>query len=361
MTRNVRVGLISTSWWAEMMYLPSVGSHPRGEIYAVCGRDQKRLRKIAKKYRIEKSFTDYREMIHECSLDAVIVASPDDLHFPMTMEALDAGLHVLCEKPLAINTQQAREMLEKAERAGVVHMILFTWRWMPAYRYLSELISEGYLGECFQSYMNFYVSSGRNIQEYKWQYDAKRSMGVISGLGSHMFDLSRWFLGDISKVNAHFSTFIKASRYNEEMAPTNDNATVGLQFKNHSQGVMQLSGIAYIGDGRFEQRIALHGTLGTLEANMIFAGKEKGIRLKGGRVPDESIKILSIPDRFMEGVDPNDLMDPFVRQSAGPRLFIDAILRGHSVSPDFHDGLEVQKIIDACIESDKRRAWAPVG
>ena len=343
-----------------MMYLPSVGSHPRGEISAVCGQDPKRLRSIAKKYQIEKTFTDYREMIDNGNLDAVIVASPDDLHFPMVMKALNTGLHVLCEKPLATNVQQAQVLLEKADQVGVVHMVLFTWRWMPAYQYLHKLISEGYLGECYQCYMSFFVSSGRNAQEYKWQYDAKRSTGIISGLGSHIFDLARWFLGDVSRVNANFSTFADSLRHNEGSSPTNDVASILLEFKNRSQGVIQVSGMAYLGDRRFEQRIVLHGSHGTLEAKMDFEGSEQGIRLKGGRISDGKIKILSIPDNFTTGIDSTGLMSPFVRQSAGPRAFIDAILHGHSVSPNFCDGLEVQKIIDACIESESCGTWIPV-
>lgn len=359
MTRKIRIGLISTSWWAEMIHIPSVKSHPSGEISAICGRDLKKLELIAAKYGIKRIYTDYQEMIHKGDIDAVIVASPDDMHYPMVLEALDAGRHVLCEKPLANNLKQAKEMLERAERAGVIHMLLFTWRWMPAYVYIRELISKGYIGELFQSYMNFYVGSGRNLQTYKWQYDSNRSLGIIGGLGSHMFDLSRFFIGDISAVFSHLSTFSIQSNP-EFKSPTNDTANVCVTFKNQSQGMIQLSGIAFVGDRHFEQRVVLHGTHGTIEADLFFSGHQQGIRLKGGRDRDARIMDLSIPNRLMNSAGDKNLMEPFMKQSAGPRLFIDAILQNKKVPPDFHDGVEVQKIIDACQKSDKSGIWVSV-
>ena len=139
MADKVRVGIIGTSWWAEAMYLPSLESHPSAEVVAVCGRNRERGEEIAEKYGISHVFTDYRELIKKADLDAVVVATPDDLHFPMTMNALAAGLHVLCEKPLASNSDQAEKMYEKAQATRVKHMVLFTWRWQPHFQYLKQL------------------------------------------------------------------------------------------------------------------------------------------------------------------------------------------------------------------------------
>lgn len=129
--QQIRVSIIGTSWWADMIYLPSLQAHPAAELAAIWGRNRERAEALAASYNIAGIFGDYRRMIDEANLDAIIVATPDDVHFPMTMAALGAGLHVLCEKPLALNAAQAREMYEKAEAAGVRHMFLFTWRWLP--------------------------------------------------------------------------------------------------------------------------------------------------------------------------------------------------------------------------------------
>jgi predicted dehydrogenase len=122
MPDTVRVGVVGTSWWADLMHLPNLKSHPRAQLRAICGRSRIRAQELATKYAIPQVFTDYHDLISHGNLQALIVATPDDLHYPITMAALDAGLHVLCEKPLALTAIQARAMYEKAEAVGVKHI-----------------------------------------------------------------------------------------------------------------------------------------------------------------------------------------------------------------------------------------------
>src|SRR5689334_12113054 len=114
MKDKVKVGVIGTSWWVDLMYVPSFNSHPDARVVAICGRNAKRAREIAAKFGGATVFTDYRDLIAVDGVDAVVVAAPDDLHYPMTLAALDAGRHVLCEKPLAGNAEDAREMHRRA-------------------------------------------------------------------------------------------------------------------------------------------------------------------------------------------------------------------------------------------------------
>ncbi|GAG40971.1 unnamed protein product, partial [marine sediment metagenome] len=86
MSEQVRVGVIGTSWYTDVMHLPNLKSHPHTEIAAICGRNRDRAEEMAKKYEVPLVFTDYREMIEKGNLQAVVVAAPDDLHYPMTME-----------------------------------------------------------------------------------------------------------------------------------------------------------------------------------------------------------------------------------------------------------------------------------
>src|ERR1044071_6966169 len=124
MAGKVRVGGIGTSWWVDLMYVPSLLSHPGAEVVALCGRDAAKAAAIAGKFGAAKVFTDYRALIASGMCDAVVVATPDDSHAEFTMTAIDAGLHVLCEKPLAGNAADARKMQRRATEAGVVNMVL---------------------------------------------------------------------------------------------------------------------------------------------------------------------------------------------------------------------------------------------
>ncbi len=128
---KVKVGVIGTSWFADLMHLPILSNYDRVLLTAICGRNRERADEMAAKYGVPQTYTNYRQMIDEAQLDAVVVASPDDLHYEMVMVALDAGLHVLCEKPVALNADHAKSMYDKAEAAGVKHMVNFTYRGLP--------------------------------------------------------------------------------------------------------------------------------------------------------------------------------------------------------------------------------------
>ena len=135
MDDQIRVGIIGTSWYADRVHLPNLKSHAGAQIAAICGRNRARAQEMADKYAIPEVYTDYRQMLEQAGLDAVVIAAPDDLHYPMTMDALAGGLHVLCEKPMALSAQQAREMTEKAQAMGVKHMTFFAWRFEAYHRY----------------------------------------------------------------------------------------------------------------------------------------------------------------------------------------------------------------------------------
>src|SRR5689334_8856140 len=122
---TVRVGVVGTSLWADSMYLPALTKHPQAEIIAVCGRSPERTKTFAERWNVPKYYTDYRAMLDAGGLDALVIATTNDSHHPITLAALDAGLHVICEKPLALNYAQAREMADRAVTSGLKNMVPF--------------------------------------------------------------------------------------------------------------------------------------------------------------------------------------------------------------------------------------------
>jgi predicted dehydrogenase len=361
MTNKVRVGIIGTSGWTEAMFLASFKSHPAAEISAICGRNLERAQEMATKYQIPKVFTDYRELLEEGNLDAVVVATPDDLHYQMTMEALDFDLHILCEKPVALNAGHAREMYEKAEDKEVVHMVLFTWRWQPHFRYLKQLVDEEKIGRIINGSLYFLADFGLE-PVYRWRADGDRTNGVISDLGAHIIDFSRWYMGEITQVNAQLATFVEIPGIdNTSIHPTNDTAAVLLQFKNGAQGVIKASSITHGGDRGGTFGVHLYGDRGTLEADQIFFGPEAGAKLRGVRKGEERFDKIEIPDEFYKDITKNEVLDPYYKQPAGPRLFIDAILEDRQVEPNLFDGLKVQEVIDAALKSNQLGTWVELG
>jgi len=358
MIKKVRIGIVGTGGWAEHMYLPSLIVHPNVEIAAICGRRRDRAEDLARRYGVARVFTDYRELIDRGNLHALLVATPDDLHYPVVMHALDAGLHVLCEKPLANSADDASAMLAKAEATGVKHMILFIARWAPHFRHVRRLLADDYIGRAFAARFSFLAGFGRH-GEYMWRFDRERANGAVADLGSHMIDLARWYLGGIAKVSAHLATFVRRSATDGyPLDSTNDSALLTLEFAQGAHATIEVSAVANMGDRWAEQHLALHGAHGTLCVDVVLGGVERGVVIRGVRHPEVRFQTLPMPR------DPADEVEcPPVRAallpglslepSIAPRVFIDAIIHDREASPDFHDGLKVQEVVEAALASHR--------
>jgi len=348
----LRVGVVGTSWWADLVHLPSLTSHPSAEVVAIAGRDMERANAVAQKYAIPRVYADYRVMIERGGLDALVISAPDDMHHPIALAAIDAGLHVLCEKPLAMNAAQAREMLERAEAKRIKHMTFFTYRWMPQFQYLRQLLDAGYTGALYHA--AFIQLAGYARQpEYAWRFDARRANGVLADLGSHMIDLAHWLVGDIRRVCAHLSVNVARDGTPE---PANDAAALLLEFASGLQGVVHVSAVAHTGASGHIQQTRLHGAAGTLEAEP----HRSTTLLRGVRQGDVRAQSLATPPALWAGARPDIPYDVFMRGSAGPRQFVDAILHDRSITPSFYDGWKAQRVIDAALQSFRTGAWQSV-
>jgi predicted dehydrogenase len=356
MSEEVRVGVVGTSRYADFMHLPALKSHPQANLSAICGRNRARAEEMAKKYGITQVFSDYQEMIDRSELDALVVAAPEDLHYPITMAALKGGLHVLCEKPLASTAQQAKQMYDAAIRSGRKHMVFFTYRWSPVFQYVHRLIGEGFLGSCFYAGLRYNGGHGREAK-YAWRWDARRGLGALGDMGAHVIDLARWLIGDIVSVHAQLSTFVQRPGVEgQPLDPANDAALLSVVFRDGAMGALHASAVAHLGDRGQEMQIILHGEKGTLEAG--FNWKD-GYALWGATAAEKEIHPLPIPDDILGGVvDPKRL---FIEQPVGTRLFIDSIVNDQTVSPSFYDGLQAQEVIEAALRSYKTGAKVSIG
>jgi len=344
MTKALRVGIVGTGRWAEQMYLPTLRSHPGVQIAAICGRNRERAEQVARDHDIPRVFTDFRQIIEQGDLHAVLVTTPDDLHHPIVMRALVNGLHVLCEKPLANTAADAREMYEAAKAARVTHMVLFIWRWQPHFQYLKELIDRGYIGRCFHAHFAFLAGYGRG-GHYMWRFDPQRGNGILGDLGSHMIDFARWYFGDVAKVSAHLATFVERPGIDgRPQDSANDSAIVTLEFANGTHATIQVSAVAHTGDRWAEQHLALHGDAGTLYLDVSFHGAESGVVIRGAQRNEDRFHTLLVP-----GCESGPLVGP----SIVPGLFVDAIAEGRPAIPDFYDGFKVQEVIDAALQSHR--------
>lgn len=364
MAADLRFGMIGTSWYADSMHLPSLTSHPRAAVTAICGRTRSRADEIAANYNIPHVYTDYRDLIESGEVDAVVIATPDDTHHAMTLAAVDAGLHVICEKPLALTLAEAREMAQRADAAGVKHMTYFTLRWFQHTRWVKELLDEGAVGDCNHCRISYVHGNGLG-GDYRWRLDGDRANGILGDLGSHLIDLARWFNGEIVRVAAQLPTVVQRTHPDgRPVTPTNDACLLSVEYANGAVGTIHASSVAYTGGRGLEQHIVLYGDAGTVEADMNFGnfGSGSGVNMavrSAGR-PDGVFSDQPIPSHIWGSVTPETVDETFAHDSVGDRYFIDCVLNDQPVTPSLWDGVAAQAVIEAALESQRNGVWATV-
>ncbi|MCB9452844.1 MAG: Gfo/Idh/MocA family oxidoreductase [Anaerolineaceae bacterium] len=355
---HVRVGIVGPGFWADTMYLPAFANHPNATVVAICGRDEARTQAFAAEHGIPHYFADYEAMYASGLIDAVVIVTGNKTHYDMTMKALDVGLHVLCEKPLAMNVAEANAMAQKAEATGLKCLVPFTYRFMPAERYLKQLIDSGYIGKPYNLNMRYYTGYARQ-GDYMWRFDLEEAgAGAVGDIGSHFMYLSYWYYGEIESVMCQLSHHIERDPRpdgNNDYVRADDGAMILLQFKNGAQGVIVASAVLYE-DTPFGQthHKEFHGSEGTLYT---FNDWDTIQEVKGARVGEGMIKPLPIPDEIWGGVRcdtvHNTYRDVFREQDYMARGWINDILHDTPSSPSFADAAYIQRVIAACQLSAK--------
>ncbi len=358
-----RVGVVGTSWWADSMYLPALRGLDDVDVAAVLGRNPERAAAFAQQWGIGSACAVV-DAFFDRPLDAVIIASANDSHHPLTMQALAAGLDVLCEKPLGLDVAQATEMVTAAERAGAVTLVPFTYRYMPVNQWVKRLIDEGYLGEAYHLGLRYLTGFARD-GEYAWRFDkGEAGSGVIGDIGSHFLYLARWFFGEVSSVNCVARSFVERDPRpdGQPYERGEDSAVMTLGFASGAYGVVQASAVAHepTAFGQVHEFEA-HGSDGTLHAMCDWETEQV---VRGVRATEEGpAAVLPIPDDIWVGVRRDTVHDTYrdVFRGTGAMIgdFIDGVRTRRPCEPDFADGLRIQQLCDAAVLSAARNG-APV-
>ncbi len=355
MASKLKIGVIGTGF-GTIVQIPTFQANPDTEVLAVCSARQERAQEAASRFGIPHAFTDYRELVQLPDLDVVTVTTPTYLHYPMVMAALEAGKHVLCEKPFAMNVQEALAMVEKAHTTGLVAMTDFEWRFSPGIVRAKELLQEQYIGEPRLVNVYMYVRwrwGKTGPLPYSWRYQKASGGGTLGSAGSHLIDMVRYLLGDFTGVVGQLHTILH-ERPDEtgELHPcdADDTFHVSFMLQNGAPGALTGSHHAFAGGGI---RIEIYGTHGTLliptlnDANPPY--------LLGALDGDESLQPLPIPERLLP-LDDNLRVSAQLFTKVVERL-VQAIKGEVEPSPSFEDGLCCQEILDAIRLSHKEERW----
>jgi len=231
-----------------------------------CGRHQESLAAFADRWGWEQTENDWKKMVRRDDVDIVDISAPQYLHYDIAMEALKAGKHVFCEKPLAMNLAQAKEMYELAEKQGVTHYLNHNYRRCPAVRLAKRLIDEGKIGRIFHwrgAYLQSWIVDPKFPLTWHLQKQFAGS-GPQGDLNSHSVDLARYLVGDIKRVTCMTAQFVKER-------PLSDEAASGT-FGGVSKGVEM--GKVTVEDAAFMTVEFENGALGSFEATRFAPGRK---------------------------------------------------------------------------------------
>lgn len=341
---KIKVGIIGTGSISNS-HIEAYKSNPDVELYAFCDIDAERVKLMAEKYGVEKTFTDMNEMLKLDEIDAVSVCTWNSAHAPCTIAALNAGKHVLCEKPMATSAKEAIEMKAAAEKNGKLLMIGFVRRFGNDCAILKDFIGADYFGDIYYSKATYLR---RNGNPGGWFGDKARSAGgPLIDLGVHVIDLVRYMLGNPQPVSVYGVTFqkllnrpnIKAKKdYNasstdkDAVCDVEDLASALIRFDNGA--VLAIEASFSLNIKKDEGKIQLFGT-------------------KGGAKIDPELEMYTEINDYLADV---QLATPTALSFEGLfaneiNHFVSCIIDKAECKAPAQDGIDMMRILDAVYES----------
>ena len=337
----LKIGIIGLGG-ISAKHIKEIEASPKAEIWAICDIDAEKLQKTGDRLGIPEGrrFHNYKDLIACPDVEAVEICTPNYLHIPMAMDVVAAGKALEMEKPLSVDSTGVEELLEAIDKAGIVNMTCFSYRFLPAVRYARHLIETGKLGRIINVDVAYLKSSGfwagrrldwRFVKEYA-------GCGVIGDLGVHLIDMTRYLVGEFQSVYAATEIVVKERQKldSDEYAPveTEDLASFVAKMDGGVKANFLISRCA-IGNSN-TIKFEIYGTEGVLRFNL---NNPKELTVCIGEVDREtdSLHTVNVPKKYELGQE-----ETFIRAALGEKL---------PNFPDLREGAACQKIVDAVIRS----------
>ncbi|MDP9357059.1 MAG: Gfo/Idh/MocA family oxidoreductase, partial [Chloroflexota bacterium] len=349
---------------------------PSPRMVAICGREEAGVKAAAEKFGWEGYETDYRRLVARNDIGLVDVATTGNTHHDIVLAALAAGKHVLCEKPLANSLAQAGEMLAAAQTAGVVAMVNFNYRRVPAVQLARQLIAEGRLGE-IRHWRAVYLQDWINDPSFPLVWRLQKDLAGSGSLGdtaAHIVDLAHFLVGPIAEVVGTMNTFIK-----QRPVETASGGGAGLS----AAGGTEMGEVTVDDATTFLARFT-SGATGTFEATRLAPGRRNynAFEVNGSagslvfnleRLNELQVYLTDDPEG-MQGfrtINVTDASHPYAAAwwPAGHILgyehtfvhtikdLLDGLRAGTAPAPTFEDGFRCQAVLDAVERSAASRSW----
>jgi len=342
---KVRIGIIGAGGFANT-HMEQFSKLDNVEVVAAMRRNPEALAEFQEKWDIPNGFTDHHEMLKIDDLDAIDIITPTGSHKQLALDAIAAGKHVLCDKPLALTAADCQEMLDAAEKAGVIHSTNFNQRGNTMIGRIKRYIDNDFVGRIYHANLWWGMSHQYDArpETLTWRFRSENGGGSVYEL-IHVFDMLRFINGEVKRVVASFDT-------TNPHRPTADNPegidvdvpdVTGLlcEWKNGGIAVVHTS-FASRGtdpDGKTSPRVEISGEKGRITTD----GRHGMLGVTGPN-------------------DPVAQLDPGPEYPQPYKLFADAIIAGDQsiVETSFYDGLKAAEIVDAAYKSVEESRWVDI-
>lgn len=346
--QSLSVLLVGTGRMAET-HANRFAAIPGVDVIAAVDINATRVKQFTANHGIANSYTRLEEALAAHRFDAVSVVTPDSLHAAVSLQCIEAGLPILCEKPLSDSIQASQRMVEAASGAGVMNMVNLSYRVSGALHQAREWVDQGRLGEIRHveaSYRQSWLCSpywGEWSTEEAWLWRLSRahgSAGVLGDIGIHILDFLTAGVGmEITGLQCRLHTFDKApdNRIGVYLLDANDSCVLNVQLENGALGVVHMSRFQ---TGYFNDlSLTIHGTDGALQVSTGQAGDKLRACLDGDRHTPlwTEVDCVNQPDTF--------------------ERFVDALKTGESGSPDFAHAAALQYYLQRCLDSHANGRW----
>lgn len=340
------------------------GGEAKPVLKAIAGRQEEKVKQAAREMGWEAYETDWRRLIERDDIDLIDIVTPNQTHAEMAIAAAEAGKHVICEKPLAMTVEQAKQMVEAVKRNGVVHMISHNYRFSPAVQYAKKLIDEGKLGRIYHfraQYLQDWLTDPNEPMSWRLRKEVTGS-GALGDIGAHIIDLARFLIGEIQEVTGTTKTFIKERPYADRdetgKVDVDDAACFLARFENGALGVFEATRFA--AGNRNGNRFEINGEKGSIRwdlenmnnLDVYFSDDREGEQ--GFRTIHCTESVHPYADAYWPSGHIIGYEHTFINLMSE---LLKGIAKGYAPEPNFTDGLKNQIVLDAVERSANEKNW----
>ena len=343
---KIGVGFIGAGGIAQGQHMPSYAKlSDRVELVAVADVNEASARAAAERFHIPHVYTDYRAMVQRDDIHVVVVATPNFLHKDATIAALEAGKHVHCEKPLARNAHEAREMVQTARRVGKLLHVSLQWRFSGVAQFLHKyIVQEGNLGEIY--YARAHALRRRGIPGWGVFIDKeKQGGGPLIDIGVHILDTTLWLMGYPKPVAAFGATYTKFGNRPDVVGLMGQWDYTKFTVEDFAVGLIRLENGATI-----TLESSFCANIERDEFNTLLLGDKGGVF--ADPLSDRPVRIATEQNRTLYNVEPANIPNVNSYQ-ANVEAFVDAVLHNKPAPIPGEHGYYLNAIMDAIYESSE--------